>query len=417
MIQKLRYKFIGISTAALIVVLITIIGSMVAISSLRDQHEADTILTVLVKNKGQLSSEHANQIAKNNLAPHFNQEDMFQYRYFSAVLNKNNQPKKVDNSHIFTVSQDEISNLAKKVKARPNDKGMIRYHGISYAYRIERLKNGTAAITFLDVSMITRGTQNLMMSGVMLGLVALILFEIVLISFSGRAIKPIIVAEKRQKEFITNAGHELKTPLAIISANNEMTTMLNGESEWTKSTDQQVKRMTNLITQMVSLAKLEEQPTAQLRPTKISDVVNQSVTSFKPVIEQNQHQLHVAIEPNLRINADPNYLHELVNILLDNANKYCDDHGSISVTLKPERHAKSVVLSVANDYAAGQDTDFQKFFERFYRDDQSHHHGKKGGFGIGLSMAQKIVQGFHGRLSANWQNGQVIFSAHFKTIK
>ena len=417
MIQRLRYKFIGISTIALIVVLITIIGSMVSISSIRAHHQADAILTTLIQHNGQLSNKDANQVAPKIITPRFSKEDMFQYRYFTVTLNKKNQVKQSDNSHIMSVRTDEIASMAKNAAKRVRNTGTIHYNGNNYAYRLIRHKNGTTTLAFLDLSMIMKETHELVISGICLGLISLLLFETVLILYSKRAIEPIIIAEKRQKEFITNAGHELKTPLAIISANTEMEEMLNGEDEWTANTQQQVSRMTNLISQLISLAKLEEQPTMQLHPIDLSAEVDKAINNFKAVIEKDQHYLKTQIASGLKITADSNYCYELISILLDNANKYCDPNGTVSISLTNDHHDKNVILAIGNDYAAGKDVDYSKFFERFYRDDQSHHHGKKAGFGIGLSMAQKLTRGFKGQLSTKWQDGQIIFTARFKAAK
>lgn len=256
-----------------------------------------------------------------------------------------------------------------------------------------------------------------MASGIFIGIGCLILFEIVLIVFSRNAIEPLVKAEKRQKEFITNAGHELKTPLSIISANNEMQEMLSGENEWTQSTDQQVKRMTRLISQMISLAKMEERPEMQLRTVDFSAEVTKAADNFKAVIEQDQHQFIAEIDPNLQITADPNYCYELISILLDNANKYCDPQGTVAVKLTSDHHSKNVLLAISNDYADGKNIDYSKFFERFYRNDKSHHHTKRAGFGIGLSMAQKLVKTFHGQINAKWHEGKVTFTVQFKAVK
>ena len=233
MIQRLRNKFIAISTAALVIVLITIIGSMVSVSSIHAHRETNDILTLLSQHNGQLSTKNANEAAKKRLGSRFNREELFQYRYFSANISKDGKSIKIDNSHILTVSPDAIADLAETVQQRGRTRGIIRYQGTSYAYKMVKKKNGQIGIVFLDQSMIFKNTHDLMLSGIVLGIISLILFEFVLVLSSKRAIKPVIEAEQRQKEFITNAGHELKTPLSIISANTELEEMMNGESEWT----------------------------------------------------------------------------------------------------------------------------------------------------------------------------------------
>ena len=113
MIQRLRNKFIAISTAALVIVLITIIGSMVSVSSIHAHRETNDILTLLSQHNGQLSTKNANEAAKKRLGSRFNREELFQYRYFSANISKDGKSIKIDNSHILTVSPDAIADLAK----------------------------------------------------------------------------------------------------------------------------------------------------------------------------------------------------------------------------------------------------------------------------------------------------------------
>ena len=412
MIQRLRNKFIAISTAALVIVLITIIGSMVSVSSIHAHRE-----TLLSQHNGQLSTKNANEAAKKRLGSRFNREELFQYRYFSANISKDGKSIKIDNSHILTVSPDAIADLAKTVQQRERTRGIIRYQGTSYAYKMVKKKNGQIGIVFLDQSMIFKNTHDLMLSGIVLGIISLILFEFVLIMSSKRAIKPVIEAEKRQKEFITNAGHELKTPLSIISANTELEEMMNGESEWTQSNKQQVQRLTHLINLMISLAKLDERPELQLQEIDPATEVQKAIDNFKAVIAQSNHQLKYQLQPGLKLKADPNYYYELISILLDNANKYCDPNGTIFVDVSADKHGKNVLLKVGNSYAEGKNVDYNKFFERFYRNDTSHNNEKRSGFGIGLSIAQNLVKNFKGSLSVDWKDGTIYFTASFKSLK
>src|SRR5699024_5261957 len=233
---------------------------------------------------------------------------------------------------------------------------------------------------------------------------------IVLILFSNAAIRPVIQAEKRQKEFITNAGHELKTPLSVISANNEMQELLNGENDLTKSTKEQVGRLTKLINYFVSLARLQERPQMTLSVIDASQITNRVADNFKNVILQDGKHFKKSVTSGLKVRADENYFYELISILLDNANKYCDPHGDVFLNLRLGKRKKNVILSVTNSFAAGKDADYQRFFERFYREDKARTVSeKKSGYGIGLSMAQSIVKSFGGQIKASYSNGKISF--------
>lgn len=417
MIQRLRKKFIFISVTALLVVIVTLVGGLASISYYRTHQQVNNVLTILAKNHDQLNSEDTKQQFKQRLGPQFNREGIYQYRYFTATVSADNKTvSQIDDSHIMTVPREKISTIAKRVNKRPGKEGTIRYNKNTYAYKISRLPNGDSSITFLDSSIIMAATNEIIKSGLYLGGFSLVLFALILALFSRRAIRPIEQAEQRQKEFITNAGHELKTPLSVISANTEMDEMMNGENEWTKSNKQQVERLTRLINHLISLARFQENANIDLEATNISQVVNEASNSFKTVVNHDNKEFSSTIAPNLTILANRNYFYELISILLDNANKYCDPQGKVTLTLQKAPHGKYALFTISNSYADGKNVDYDKFFERFYRHDQSHHNGKKAGFGIGLSMAQGLVNTFNGKIAARYQDGCTVITMRFKLI-
>lgn len=260
-------------------------------------------------------------------------------------------------------------------------------------------------VVFLDESLMMSRAREIINLGVLLGVVSLVLYTIILVLFSRRVIRPIIEAEQRQKEFITNAGHELKTPLTVISANTEMQELTNRETELTTSTKEQVSRMTKLINYLVSLARLQEQPQMNIIPVDAIAVVDRAVAGFKNVAANAGHRFEAAVASAITVMADENYLYELVSILIDNANKYCDPDGIVSVQLAAVK--KNAVLTVTNSYAKGAQVDTKRFFERFYRENKARTLSKNAGYGIGLSMAQTIVHNFNGRISAKYAAGRI----------
>lgn len=414
MINYFRKKFIFVSTAALLLVLFTIVGSIGSIAYYRAQREVDNVLTMLVKNKGQLSTADANRRPRQFLQTPMTKESIFQYRYFSATVNPDGSVSQVNDQHISTVPPQVIAQMANRVAQRQGHKrGVIYYARTAYAYRVKKVKHGWLVV-FLDETILLSEAKEIIRVGIALGIVSMILYTIVLALFSTRAIRPIIQSEKRQREFITNAGHELKTPLAVISANTEMQEMLDGESEWTKSNKQQVERLTRLVSNLISLARMQEQPDIPVTATNVSEIVANVTDSFKSLLSSSQHQLVVDVQPNLVAQANQNYFNELVSILLDNANKYCDDGGQVKVALHQGRRGRTVVLSIGNTFADGANVDYQKFFDRFYRGDTAHSNNKRKGFGIGLSMAQQIVGAFSGKLSARYDEGVLYFDVRLK---
>lgn len=413
MIKRIQRKFILVSAASLLVVLITIVGSLCAVATYRSHQEVNSVLDMLVQNDGQLSTNFVNEHNRPFLTPQPSREGLYQYRFFSARLSKNGKVQGINNQHISTVGPQDIVNIAQRTYKRKQNRGVAYLNNSVYAYRVKKYKKYTL-IVFLDESLLMQEGRDLAKIGIGLGLISMAFFTLVLAAFSKRAIKPVVEAEMRQREFISNAGHELKTPLTVISANTEMQEILNGENEWTKSNKQQVARLTRLINNLISLAKMGEQPDLNIVELDASSIVGKVVDSFKPVVEQNGFTFKTDIQQKLTIHADENRFTELINILLDNADKYCDENGNIFVNLHRNKRSRAITLSVTNSYAQGANVDYSKFFNRFYRGDTAHQVKGQTGFGIGLSMAQRIVDDFHGKIKANYANGMISFVVTLK---
>lgn len=406
MIKTIRRKFILISTLALVVVLVTIIGSISFASFYRSNQEVNNVLSLLVKNGGQIDRGSNVRQPPTWMQPRQSREGIFQYRFFSSQLDSRGNVMSINDAHIETVPDNAISDLSEVAFHRHRKQGIVRYNQTTYAYRVKK-DHGHYLIVFLDKTILMAESQELLKIAVLFGFISMVLYTVVLVGLSNRAIRPLILAERRQREFISNAGHELKTPLTVISANTEMQEITSGETEWTKSNKDQIGRLTRLINNLISLTRLGEQPDLHLEKTDISTITNQTYQSFKNVMKQSGLQLSTHIQPNVNALVDKNFYPELVNILLDNANKYCDQDGEVDVQLHSNKRRHTAVLDISNSYAKGKDIDFSKFFERFYREDTAHQ--QKGGFGIGLSMAQRITTDFKGKINTKYNHGKIHF--------
>ena len=224
-----------------------------------------------------------------------------------------------------------------------------------------------------------------MFTSITLLAMGLIITWIVVRAISLRAIAPEIRAAELQKRFITDASHELKTPLAVIKANTEMEEIISGETEWTQSTLRQVDRMNGLIKDLVTISKSQEREKSELSDVDISAVVKEAVDTFASVAKRDEKELANNIDDNVHMLCSGEDIRQLTALLVDNAIKYCDEKGSITVNLSQK--SKKVKLTVSNTYKDGANVDYDKFFERFYREDKSRNIDK-GGYGIGLSIAQ-----------------------------
>ena len=236
--------------------------------------------------------------------------------------------------------------------------------------------------------------------------------------FSKRAVKPVIESYEKQRRFITDAGHELKTPLAIISANTEVIEMTSEPSEWTQSIKNQVTRLDGLVKQLLQLSKMEEDDVKLVfADFDMTSAVEQAAQPFEAVAKTNEKSLLLDLQKDIVMHGDENAIKQLTAILADNAVKYADKGSQIKVALSRSQSGRHAVLSVSNECAQPpKDTD--KLFDRFYRSDEARtHEGKTGGYGIGLSIALAVTQSHKGKIECRVDGNTVTFTARFRTAK
>jgi signal transduction histidine kinase len=230
---------------------------------------------------------------------------------------------------------------------------------------------------------------------------------------SKRAIRPEIENARKQKQFITNASHELKTPLAVIRANTEVIEMLQGESEWTKSTMGQVDRMDGLVQNLVMIARAEEQEDrTAMGVIDVGHIVTDSVDPFRALARQEKKELVCNVVGEAHMVADGSAIQQLCTLLVDNAIKYCDDGGRVVVEVAQPKRDR-VTLVVQNTFADGKKAQFNRFFERFYRDDEAR--SNEGGYGLGLSVAESICKRYRGSIKASWKAGMMSFTCQLRS--
>ena len=325
------------------------------------------------------------------------------YSFFAVLLNTDGSVRDVLPEDIDEKTAAEAMTHAKRIFAERREFGN---YGVYYYLR-EDIENGSV-VAFFDSSTQINAMQRLLYASVVICLGILIIVFWPVYFLSDLMIQPELRNIERQKQFITNASHELKTPLAVIRANTELIELMNGENEWTTSTLRQVDRMNGLIKNLVTIARAEEKADkSAMAEIDVSAAVKDTADTFAPVATQDGKELVQEIEENVRLVADEAKVRQLASLLLDNAIKYCDDGGKVVAQLS--KKGKVVRLVVSNSYAAGESVDYSRFFERFYREDSSHN-TEKGGYGIGLSIAESIVSSYNGSISASWKNGMISFT-------
>ncbi|MFC3928772.1 sensor histidine kinase [Streptococcus caprae] len=402
-LNKIRLQFILIASLAIMAVLASFIIVFNSVRYVSNNAEVSTVLSILVDNDGEIpSNEELDSALEGTGLSAIRASQLF---YFSFVLDDDNTLISSQLNEIKDLSESDIAEIMTELNYSKG-KGTIKYEGHYYAYQIAQKKTGKLVVV-LDATANIDDRSDLLWTSLQMSAYSFLFFILIVFVFSGRAIKPYIDNIENQKSFITNAGHELKTPLAIISANTEMQELLDGETEWTKSTKDQTKRLTDLINSMVTLAKMEEQLDIVLTKCDFSAIAEDAAEDFKGPVIKDGKIFEMVISPGVMVNAEEKSLFELVTILVDNANKYCDPGGTVRVTLN-QTGFKRARLEVSNTFAKGEFVDYSKFFDRFYREDESRSNKVKG-YGIGLSMAASMVQIFKGKISAHYKDGRITF--------
>lgn len=409
MIGRLRRKLIIVMMGATSIILAVVFFATNMFNYKYLQKNADDMLTLIAENNGVIPEFPEMLPNRHQIPESLSRESVYQTRYFIVQYDKLNNIIDVNRTHIAAVSDMEAAELANAVLKRGALSG---YSGI---YRFKsQLTDFGRIIIFLDCSIQLKSALSMVFTSCFIALACILAIFIVICIFSRRFLKPMIDNIEKQKRFITDAGHELKTPLAIINANVEVMEIMSGSNEWLESVKNQVKRLDQLVKSMLQLAKMEEGTLSPvLSDFDLSSAFSEITEPFKTMASQKGKTLWIHTQPGVRMNGDEGSIRNLISILVDNAIKYCSDDGTIDAALT--RDGKNIKIKVRNSSNAQNGGSLERLFDRFYRPDDSRAR-ETGGFGIGLSMAKTIVDAHKGKISAKYENGgYVSFNVVFKT--
>ncbi len=400
MIEKYQKRFIKIMMLSIFIVLMIIESAVNLINIWSVVSSANGKIDYLVLNGGFFDEKPKNEFG---MEPH---KSPFDFQYFSVFLNQDDEVTQIITSHFLPVSDNQMLMLTQKAISHQKN-GWAS----GFQYRICEIENGKM-ILFVSIQSQLNSLKTFFLTSVMIvGLALLFLFVLVTMA-SKKAISPLAQAMEKQKRFISDASHEIKTPLAIISANNEVLSMEIGDNEWIQSNQKQIHRLNELISKLLILTKMDENINIQPIEINLSECLENTISSFKPLMEHKSISCSKNIKENLILSADAQSIQTLINILLDNAIKYCSKPYQIDI--KAYSHAKKCCLEV---YNSAQNIDHvSDWFERFYRGDSSHSSHIQGQ-GIGLSIAKAICEAHHGTISAEKYHDGILFKVELSLIK
>lgn len=427
MIRRLRRKLIAASMLSLTAVLALILSAANFISYRQIVSEAETILDVLEENNGEFPGIGNNGAPGNNDGmpddgdfddeddDHFRDgrlkqnklrslsaETPFESRYFTIVLDADGNACSTALGRIAAVDSDTAVEYARKAANTGKSHGFLG----DYRYRVcDTDEEGQTLVIFLDRGRNLSSFRTALLSGLGISILGILAVFALITLFSGRIIRPFVENYEKQRRFITDAGHELKTPLAIIEADSDVLEMDLGEdNEWLTDIRKQTHRLSELTANLIFLSRSEEGGSHfQKIDFPVSDVVEEAAESYRgPAIAQEK-DYQIKIQPMLSLYADENAIRQLVGILMDNALKYTPEKGSITLSLKQD--GRFIRLAVQNTAENIRKEQLPHLFDRFYRTDSSRN-SATGGYGIGLSIAQAIVTGHKGQIKAESPDGK-----------
>ena len=397
MIKRLRIKYTVLAVSALFLLLTIIVAGMNLLNYRSVIDEADETLAVLSDNSGVFPSfENGMEWLPSGMS----REIPFESRYFSVLLDENNTPILIETSNIYTIDGVTAVGYAVEVAEEKDEKGFKDdYRFVVTSERIGK------RITFLDCGRKIALFHEFRNTSIMISLAGYFVILLLVCFFVARFTRPVSESYEKQKRFITDAGHEIKTPLTIINADVDILKMDVEENEYLDDIKKQSNRLAELTNDLIKLARMEESKSdIQLIDIPASEIILETAASFQTIAKSLNKELVIQVQPMLTMLGDKSKVEHLITILLDNAIKYSPDGETVKLSF--ERRGKRLLLSVNNVSSVRLSTDdIRHIFDRFYRADQSRN-SETGGHGIGLSIAQAIVNLHGGKIEAASPDGK-----------
>ena len=418
--KQIRRRFIKIALLALSLAMLLVAGAINAVHIITTNNELAETLNYLVENDNSNTQKIALksdfQGSENNFGKNFgndfeNSESpkgrnhhmnsrLEESRYFIAIQRSDGELALGAGSKENEYTKEELLAIAEDVFSSGGNSGYTE----NYLYQVTENSDGSKKAVFLNCE--SKKAEIISLALISLGacVAGVFLSLLLVVLLSKKAIKPMMENIEQQKRFITDAGHELKTPLTVISANMDVLSMDIGHNEWVQGTQKQVANMRKLVNELVYLSRMDEAD-SHLEQSNIdfTELVRDVSDPFVSMAEFNGKNLLVNAEDNLKICGDEAALRRLVSTLCENAVKHAPADTDIKITLA--RSGKNIVLKTENAIKEPLSDDaLSHLFDRFYRGDESRSKEENSGFGIGLSIARAITEKHSGTIKANKTN-------------
>lgn len=418
MIRQLQKRFICIAVISLTMAMVLVVTIVNIANWISVRNELFGTLNLLDENEPEEEATEASEEEPQDPAEpegkrrspfpgpsrHF-RNMMAESNWFSAMVSESGEVERVMLARIENLEEETARELILQIVADGRTEGFLQ----DYLFRIMTWRNGKREVMVLNCETRLATVRTLILISAIACAGGILLALMLVMLSSRKAIQPTIRNMEQQKQFITNASHELKTPLTVISTNMELLEMENEGNPWVRSTQNQAAVMRRLVDELVYLSRMEEEhPTLEFETLDPGILLKETAEPFAAMAEYNGLEMTVSAEKDLQINGDRASIQRLISTLCDNAVKYASA-GPIRAEVRSE--GKNIFLQVSNPVEEPlTKQQCEQLFNRFYRVDQSRSKGKKSGFGIGLAIAAAIAEKHGGRISAAMEENRLVMT-------
>ena len=393
MINKLRKKIFWIIQISLSVIILGII-IIFASFSYKNTISSSTMFMERIERKDDIKVEQPEDFREAR-----NDRDLF-------LINIDGVYRlRIENSTIIKESDDvtdEIRNYAIKLSNKKSEEGYIG----KYIYRIRKIGNNGKEITLIENENAIKRLKTTVILAVVIGLFGIFIIYIFAKKISKIIVKPVEDSFEKQKQFVSDASHELKTPLAVIEANADVLQSKTGENKWITYIQNEVQSMNKLVNDLLTLARMENRAMSNNQDFDLSKEVQMTVAVFESMIYEKEIKLEININENIHFNGEKEDIKHIISILLDNAIKHTEKNKKIIVNAQKEKN--EIKIEVKNEGEPIPIEEQEKIFERFYRIDKARNRNEKR-YGLGLSIAKEIVEKYNGTIKAFSKDGVTNF--------
>lgn len=393
MIHKLRLKFIRIAMAALMATVILIAAAINVMNWLNVRSEIGETISFLAKSDGMISPEKANEWAGKNK---HRKNVLTQSVYFVGRTGQDGALQVVNQGRMETINREEAESLLERAAHSGRESGFVD----DYCFQQFTSRGNTTSWIFLNCESYLTASHNLLLFSTVICIAGILLSLLIVSLLSKKAVQPFIRNEQKQKRFITDASHELKAPLAVISANMDVLALKDHDNPWINGTRNQVASMRTLVEDMVYLSRADETDRPmELKNLDLKDIVLEAAEPYQAMAEFQNKTFRCEAEKNLPVTGDEAALQRAVSILCDNAVKYTPEGGTIHLRAYPD--GRNAVIETDNPPVQTlTEENCNRLFDRFYRMDEARSRDKQSGYGIGLSIAQAVIDRHGGSVIA-----------------